>query len=152
MLATLMVSTVLLAQAKRPAPPAPPPLLARPAEDHSQFNSNIQHTIQKRREAAAKKKNARINRAIRERYEAEEARNFQERMAPLILQQQANQANQYYQYSTANALQNIGNAAAQNALSNRARVVGQYGPGYLPALEAPRVVTPNEVIQQQIGR
>ncbi len=53
------------------------------------------------------------------RYEAEEARNFQERMAPLILQQQANQANQYYQYSTANALQNIGNAAAQNALSNR---------------------------------
>jgi|GEM_PF-4393684 len=144
MFAALLLSATMVAQA-----PPPPPMIARPDRPTTSVNSNIQHTIKKKREAQAKKKAARINRALTARQEAAEERLHRERMAPYYLQQRAADASAYYQFQAGAAMQDMGLAARQNAETYRMRMIDQYGPGYLPLMNVPRVMTPTEIINQQ---
>jgi hypothetical protein len=156
MLAPLLVAAALAGQA---APAAAPPVDTATAMSYDPLDTSrpfvnpaVAHTAARRKQAAARKRAQRVNRAIQERYAAEQYRREQERLAPLLLQAEAVRAQQYYQYQAGAALQDLGIAARQNAATNRLRAVGELGPGYIPALNAPRVITPAEVIQSQLGR
>jgi hypothetical protein len=138
-----MISALILSAALAGQAPRASSLVARPA------SAGHDTVIRKRREAEARKRYARINRALNERYQAEQQLRQAERLAPLIARQQEAQAQMYYQYQAGAALQNIGVAARQDAQTNRLREIGQFGPGYLPALAAPSFVPPSEIIRRQ---
>lgn len=153
MFAALLLSASMVSQAPppliaRPDAPTTPPAASASAPAKTTAKAEIQRTIEKRREAQAKKKAARINRALNARYEAAEERLHQEKMAPYYLQQRAADASAFYQAQAGAAMQDFGIAARQNAETYRMRAIGQYGPGYLPVLNVPPVVTPTEVINR----
>jgi phage terminase Nu1 subunit (DNA packaging protein) len=112
-------------------------------------------TPEQRREAARARNLARTRQAqvAREqaRSDAYEWMLHEERMAPVYAAQQAAQVQAYSQLQSAEAWQNIGIAARVDAETRRLRYLSQYGPGQLMILNAPRVITPAEVIQSQLG-
>lgn len=115
-------------------------------------NPSVQHTIAKKRAAEARRQAQRRNRAIQEQYAAQQRMLEAERLAPLVSQVQRDQANTYYQYQAGAAMRDLGMSARQNAATLRMRSISEFGPGYWPALDAPRYVSPAEVINRQLGR
>lgn len=149
MFAALIISASFVSQAL-PTPPAPEPPAAKEAAPSAPVP-----TFKQRRAEAAARHNARVRHAQAAQAAANEAAGeqllYQERMAAIYAQQQATQAQAYYNYQAGQAMQNLGVAARQDAETNRLRYLSRYGPGPLMILNAPRVVTPTEVIQSQLA-
>lgn len=145
MFCSLILAAALASQAK-PAPAATATATAAPV---------TRGLTPERREAARARNAARARQARADRdlarQDAYEWMLHEERMAPVYAAQQAAQVQAYYQMQSAQAMQDVGIAARQDAETRRLRYLSQYGPGQMMIMNAPRAITPAEVIQSQLG-
>jgi hypothetical protein len=100
---------------------------------------------------AARARAARVGKALRDHYNAVEEQEFQRLMAPAYAQQQIDEARAYHQQQQAEALNRMATAAQIDAETNRLRYLSRLSLGQIQMMNVPRVVTPAEVIQSQLG-